>query len=140
MLEIEVGCAIIYAQDKVLIAQRHLEDSFGGYWEFPGGTREPGETLERCLEREVFEELGVRIRPEKFLCRRDHEYVAKKIALFFWLCAWVEGEPVAHDCKDFRWVSREEIRQVEFIPGDQDVLAGLLEHWEEYFKTRENSR
>jgi mutator protein MutT len=83
MERIAVGCAIIHKQGKLLIAQRHLKDSFGGYWEFPGGKREPHETIEACLEREALEELGIRIAPERLLCKRDHGTKDRGITLFF---------------------------------------------------------
>lgn len=133
MEAIEVGCAIIHKNGKLLIAQRHLTDSFGGYWEFPGGKREPEETIEACLTREAFEELGIRIRPERLLCNREHRTSERRISLFFYFCRWVSGEPQAIDCKDFSWVSREEIRCYTLLPGDLEVLEDLILHWEEYF-------
>lgn len=131
---LEVGCAIIHKNGKLLIAQRHLADSFGGYWEFPGGKREQNETIETCLAREVAEELGIRVQPERLLCNRVHGTGERKISLFFFFCRWVSGEPQAIDCKDFRWVSREDIRQHKLLPGDLEVLEGLVLHWDEYFK------
>jgi 8-oxo-dGTP diphosphatase len=136
----EVGCAIIHRQGKLLIAQRHLGDSFGGYWEFPGGKREKGETIEGCLEREVFEELAVRIIPERLLCKREHGTIDRRISLNFFFCRWVSGEPRAIDCKDFRWVVRENIREHTFLPGDLEVLEELILRWDEYFKTEKTCR
>lgn len=137
---VEVGCAIIRKEGRLLIAQRNLNDSYGGYWEFPGGKREANETLEACLVREVSEELGVRICPQKLLCRHAHETPGRKILLCFYFCDWAEGEPVALDCKDFRWVARNEIGQYQFPPGDGEVLEALKENWEEYFKVKGNGR
>lgn len=137
---IEVGCAIIRKDGLLLIAQRNLNDSYGGYWEFPGGKREPGETLEACLAREVFEELGVRVCPEKLLCRHTHELPGRKITLCFYFCDWTEGEPAALDCRDFRWVTRREIGKYKFLPGDLEVLEALKKNWEEYFKAKRNCR
>ena len=131
----EVGCAIIHKDGKLLIAQRHLQDSFGGYWEFPGGKREPNETIEECLAREAFEELGIRIHPERLLCNRVHGAPERRISLFFFFCRWMSEEPRAIDCKDFRWVSREDIRGYPLLPGDLEVLEDILLHWEKYFKT-----
>ena len=131
----EVGCAIIHKNGKLLIAQRHLQDSFGGYWEFPGGKREQNETIEECLAREAFEELEIRIHPERLLCNRVHGAPERRISLFFFFCKWVSGEPRAIDCKDFRWVSQEDIRRYTLLPGDLEVLEDLLLHWEKYFKT-----
>ena len=135
METLEVGCAIIYRNGKLLIAQRHLKDSFGGYWEFPGGKRERDETIEACLVREAFEELGICIHPERLFSRRVHETPDRRISLFFFFCRWVSGEPRAIDCKDFNWVSREDIRQYTLLPGDLEVLEDLILHWDEYFKT-----
>lgn len=132
---LEVGCAIIHKNGKLLIARRHLNDSFGGYWEFPGGKREPGETIEACLMREAVEELGIRIQPERLLRNEIQGAPERKISLFFYFCRWVSGEPRAIDCKDFRWVSREEIRRYALLPGDLEVLEDLILHWQEYFKT-----
>ena len=137
---IEVGCAIIHKNGKLLIAQRHLHDSFGGYWEFPGGKREENEAIEACLVREAQEELGVRILPERLLCRREHGHADRRIALFFFFCRWENGEPEAIDCKDFRWVDREEIRGYKFPPGDLEVLEDLILRWNRYFKTDGNGR
>lgn len=136
METIDVGCAIIHRGAELLIAQRHLEDSFGGYWEFPGGKREEGETIEECLVREVREELAILVRPHRLLCRKPIESSGKKIVLFFYFCEWQEGEPRAVECRDFRWVSKDGIRPYVFLPGDLEVLEDLGFHWEEYFKTR----
>lgn len=140
METLEVGCAIIHKNGKLLIAQRHLDDSFGGYWEFPGGKRERDETIEGCLAREAFEELGIRIQPEKFLCNRMQEASKCRISLSFFFCKWVSGEPRAIDCKDFAWVSREDIRQYALLPGDLEVLEDLVLHWDDYFKTGQTCR
>lgn len=145
METLEVGCAIIHKNGKILIAQRHLKDSFGGLWEFPGGKRERDETIESCLEREAFEELGIQIQPERLLCNKVYGpnpsqlkrsgTSERKVSLFFFFCKWVSGEPRAIDCKDFRWVSREDIRQYTLLPGDLEVLEDLVLRWEEYFTT-----
>jgi len=132
--DLEVGCAIIHKEGKLLIAQRRPEDSFGGFWEFPGGKREEGETIEACLVREVFEELGVRIRPYRLLYRKEIPSSGRKLFLFFYFCEWQNGEPQALDCKDFRWAGRADIRQYSFLPGDLEVLEDLDLHWNDYFK------
>ena len=137
---IEVGCAIIHKNGKLLIAQRHLADSFGGFWEFPGGKRERDETIEACLVREVLEELEVRVLPERLLCKRGHGVSGRRISLNFFFCRWVSGEPRAVDCKDFRWVAKEDIRGYTFLPGDLEVLEDLILHWDGYFKMDPNGR
>lgn len=138
---IEVGCAIIYKNGKLLVAQRHLQDSFGGYWEFPGGKREKEETLEACLKREVFEELGIQILPSKFWGCREYKTPERTIRLFFYLCAWEYGEPLALDCKDFKWISQGDLQKYLWLPGDREVLEDLACHWDQYFtKTDDDSQ
>ena len=131
----DVGCAIIHRGKELLIARRHLDDSFGGYWEFPGGKREEGETIEACLTREVREELDVRVRPHRFLSRKEVQASGRKLVLYFYLCEWQEGSPRAIDCLDHKWVSQTDIRGYQFLPGDLEVLQDLGLHWEEYFKS-----
>jgi mutator protein MutT len=129
----DVGCAIIHKNGKLLVAQRNLGDSFGGFWEFPGGKREKDETIEQCLRREVQEELGVLVEPERLLCKRDHGTPERKLSLHFFFCKWMSGDPQAIDCRDFSWVSHEDIRERTFLPGDLEVLEDLIGHWNEYF-------
>ncbi len=131
----DVGCAIIHKGKELLIAQRHLDDSFGGYWEFPGGKREEGETIEACLAREVREELDVIVRPHRLLSYKEVHASGKKLILHFYFCEWLEGSPRAVDCKDFRWVSRETLGGFQFLPGDLEVLEDLGRRWDEYFKS-----
>lgn len=126
MKTIEVGCAIIFHEGRILIAQRNADSSLGGYWEFPGGKREAGESLEECLIREVQEELGVVIQPEKFLRRTFHKYPDKTLALDFYLCKWVSGEPQALYCQAFQWVDPKELKNFQFPPADKEIIEELM--------------
>jgi 8-oxo-dGTP pyrophosphatase MutT (NUDIX family) len=63
MKQIDAAIAVITRGGRILVCQRHETDTFGGLWEFPGGKRESGETLEQCLARELIEELAVRAKP-----------------------------------------------------------------------------
>ena len=132
---VDVGCAVITKEGKVLIAQRKEDDHLGGYWEFPGGKREEGESLEACLIREAEEELGIQILPKLFLQRVAHISPARELRLHFMLCDWIAGEPVALDCADFRWVVPQELKNFRFPPADDGVIAELIEKQGEYFRS-----
>lgn len=137
---VEVGCAVISgsrrepeSRGRILIAQRKPGDSFGGFWEFPGGQLENGEQMEACLAREVREELGILISPRLFLGTVDHAYPAKTFRLHFYLCDWIHGKPVRHDCLNFRWVLPAELHRYSFPRADTDLILHLLRHQSRYF-------
>ncbi len=88
---IEVSAAIIFRDGKLLIAQRHTASHLGGLWEFPGGKREPGETSEQCLVREIREELGVEISVGELFEEVSHTYPEKSVHLKFFFCQVISG-------------------------------------------------
>ena len=122
---IDVACAVIWQRKKILIARRRKGDHLGGLWEFPGGKRMGGESLGACLEREIFEELAIRIKPIRFLRRIDHQYPEKAVSLYFIECELLEGTPWPRGCQDFRWVWPFEFRCYEFPPADETILKEL---------------
>jgi len=104
MERVDVDIAIISRGGKVLICQRKAENTFGGCWEFPGGKREPGETAEQCLRRELDEELAVRARPIEALDVIEHDYPAARVRLHPYLCEHTAGEPQLLACQQAIWV------------------------------------
>jgi len=127
MRVIEVGCAMIIKDGKLLAAQRNPGDTFGGFWEFPGGKKEDGETMEQCLVREVREEMGVEIRPRELFDRSDCVCPDKTIRLFFYFCDYVGGNPQCIDCQNFLWASAGDLVRLKFPEGDADVLRKLID-------------
>lgn len=125
LLSVDVACAVIRNQGKILIARRRKQDHLGGLWEFPGGKRLGGESLGACLEREIFEELAIRVKPVRFLMRTDHRYPEKKVSLYFYECLLVEGFPWARGSQEFRWVRSFELARYNFPPADEAILRRL---------------
>jgi mutator protein MutT len=123
---IECGVAVIRDQaGRILISRRKDDDSFGGYWEFPGGGREGAESMEACAVREVREELGVEIVTERLLRVIEKPYPGKDLRLTFFLCRYVSGEPQAIECAEARWVEPRELRGFLFPPANQMVIDEL---------------
>jgi mutator protein MutT len=122
---IEVSAALIFRAGKLLITQRHADSHLGGLWEFPGGKREPGETFEQCLVREIREELGVEIFVGELFEEIRHDYPEKSVHLKFFICRLPAGEPQPLDCAAVRWVEKTGLGHYEFPAADAQLLARL---------------
>ena len=122
---IDVAAALIFHEDKLLIAQRYPDSHLGGLWEFPGGKREPDESFEQCLRRELREELGIEVSVGELIESLTHEYSEKRVYLQFFRCQWTGGSPEAIGCPDFKWVSAAELRQYSFPAADARLLDRL---------------
>ncbi|HEY2328307.1 MAG TPA: 8-oxo-dGTP diphosphatase MutT [Verrucomicrobiae bacterium] len=122
---IEVSAALIFRGGKILITQRRAGAHLGGLWEFPGGKREPGETFEQCLVREIREELGVEIFVGELFEEVAHDYPEKSVRLKFFLCKLLSGEPQPLDCAAVRWAGKAELAGFEFPAADVRLLARL---------------
>ena len=122
---IEVSAALIFRGGKLLITRRHADAHLGGLWEFPGGKREPDETFEQCLVREIREELGVEISVGKLFESVTHAYPEKTVHLKFFVCRLERGEPQLLGCAAFKWVEKSELEDYEFPPADAMLLEKL---------------
>jgi mutator protein MutT len=122
---IEVAAALLFREGKLLITRRHDDAHLGGLWEFPGGKREPGETFEQCLRRELHEELGCEVEVRELVESITHAYPEKTVHLRFHRCRWVAHEPRPIDCAAVQWVTREELHQFDFPAADAQLLDRL---------------
>jgi 8-oxo-dGTP diphosphatase len=120
-----VTAAIIVSQGKVLIARRRRGDSMEGFWEFPGGSLEPGETLQECLERELAEELCVEAIAGDVVAESSHCDERGALRLIALRAEIVSGEPApaAHD--EIAWVDPRDLASYRLSPADVPI-AGLL--------------
>ncbi len=125
---LEVAAAIIEnEQGQLLIARRKQGKSQGGLWEFPGGKIEQGESVEACLQRELQEEMNISIDPYEPFGVNDHAYGTMQIRLFAHRARFVGGEISLVDHDEYRWASREELREYSFAPADIPFVVRLLE-------------
>jgi len=125
-----VVAAVLYdSEGRVLIAQRPPDKHMGGYWEFPGGKIAPGETAAQALQRELAEELGVRIEAGQCrpLLQLRHAYPDRVIELqVFVLDRW-RGEPAGLEGQALQWVPPRALMRHGLLPADQPIVAALLE-------------
>ena len=122
---VEVSAGLIFREGKLLIAQRHRDSHLGGLWEFPGGKREPDETFEQCLARELREELGVEVEVGELVESLTHAYPEKTVVLKFFRCELKLHEPRPLGCLDLKWITPAELRNYEFPAADARLLEKL---------------
>ena len=123
---VRVAAAVIVRADgAVLLAQRPPGKAYAGYWEFPGGKLEPGETPAHALARELREELGIGVRAASPWLVQEFVYPHAHVELhFFRVRAW-DGEPVGHDGQAFAWQDPGAIAVAPLLPANTRVLAAL---------------
>ncbi len=119
---------LIWQDGRLLISKRPAGSHLAGFWEFPGGKQEIGETLEECLEREIKEELGIEVRVEKLLFTVGHEYDNRKISLYLFSCTQLSGEPEPLECEEVRWIHPKDLMQYRLPPPDRHILQ-FLKNW-----------
>ncbi|HXN07444.1 MAG TPA: (deoxy)nucleoside triphosphate pyrophosphohydrolase [Nitrospiria bacterium] len=126
MDRIEVAAAVISKEGKFLITLRQEKGILGGYWEFPGGKKEPEESLETCLARELREELGIGITVGKKIARIAYDYPDRKVDLHFFSCDWCEGALQNNLDPEFRWVEAAKLNQYPFPPANAKLIEMLM--------------
>ena len=125
MKSIEVSAGLVFRSGKLLITQRHTNTHLGGLWEFPGGKREPNETFEECLARELREELGIEVEVGEVIESVTHAYPEKTVHLKFFRCQWKRHEPRALECPAFEWISAADLDRYSFPAADAHLLQRL---------------
>ncbi len=126
---IPCGVAIIRREREFLIAQRNPGDTFGSFWEFPGGKKEADETFEECVVREAAEELGVEIEVQNKFTELSREHNQKVIWLNFYLCSYISGDPKPLDCQDVRWTDVMELKNFRFPPANERIIDELVKNY-----------
>lgn len=122
---VKVALALVVKGGRLLITQRPPGTHLGGMWEFPGGKLRDGELPERCAEREVLEETGVRCRAESCRPAFGFRYPEREVWLIPVKCAWLEGEPELLEVADARWVTAEELSNFEFPEANGELIREL---------------
>ena len=118
-----VTAAIIIKDGKILIAKRKE-----GKWEFPGGRVEGNESLEKCLKRELKEELGMKIEKIKPFMKVSHEYDFGWIELYVFIVK-CEGEARAKEHEKIKWIGIDDIDHYDFMDADKKVVKELKKKW-----------
>ena len=126
MTRLIVSAAIIERDGCFLVTKRQKGVHLEGYWEFPGGKCDPGETVAACLARELREELDVDAHVGREVYETSHAYPERTVQLHFLECELL-GEPRPMVGQEMRWVAREELSHLTFPPADAELIELLIE-------------
>lgn len=119
-----VAAAVIEQSDRFLVTRRQVGVHLAGYWEFPGGKCEPGESAVECLRREIREELQTDVIVGDEIYATAHEDRARFVELHFFRCK-LAGEPRPALGQQMQWIARAELRTAQFPPADAELIEQL---------------
>jgi mutator protein MutT len=120
-----VAIGIVVRNGQVLICRRRAIDPLAGYWEFPGGKVEPGESPAHCLHRELCEELAIQVAIRTTIDPFEYTYPHVKVVLHPFLCDHVDGEAVPLAADELRWVRPTDLIIYRFPPANDDLLEQI---------------
>jgi 8-oxo-dGTP diphosphatase len=126
-MTIVVTAAVVERGGRLLVTRRQKGVHLEGFWEFPGGKCDAGETLQACLARELREELAVDATIGAEIYTVSHAYPERTVELHFFQCE-LRGEPVPQIGQEMRWVPRAELAAFAFPPADAELIAMLMGH------------
>jgi len=121
MTTIVVTAAVIERDDRLLVTRRPQGTHLEGYWEFPGGKCDPGETHEACLARELREELGASAAVGAEILCVTHAYPDRTVELHFFRCR-LTSEAVPQMGQEMQWVAREQLGSLTLPPADKELV------------------
>lgn len=122
-----VACALLDADQRILLAKRPAGKPMAGLWEFPGGKIEPGETPEQAIVRELREELGVEpcercLHPFAFV---SHPYESFHIVMPLFVCRTWDGFPHPREGQELAWVKKDKLKNFAMPAADLPLAAEL---------------
>ena len=119
-----VTAAVVERGGRLLVTRRQKGVHLEGYWEFPGGKCDQGETVASCLARELREELDVDVLVGEEVFTTSHAYRDRSVELHFLECRLL-SEPNPTLGQEMRWVTRADLSRLTFPPADEELIVWL---------------
>lgn len=127
MKRINVAVGIVTdKKQRVLVGQRVVKDQYFKKWEFPGGKLEAGESPEQALQRELHEELGIKVIASSPLITLEHDYPDRKVKLSVLRVTRFSGNVRGREKQALRWVTLESIEALDFLEGNKPIIEKLI--------------
>lgn len=126
MKTVRVAAAII-RKDNQIFATRRGYGTFRGGWEFPGGKIEEGETPQEALVREIREELNTQVRVGELVDTVEYDYPEFHLSMDCFWCQVVQGDLELKEHEAARWLTKEELFSVDWLPADIELIGKLKE-------------
>ncbi len=131
MKTIRVVAAIIRATNEngepIIFATKRGYGEFKGGWEFPGGKIEPRETPEQALKREIMEELDTEVEVGELLDTIEYDYPTFHLSMDCFWCEILSGELVLKEHEDARWLTKDQLKDVEWLPADITLIEKIAD-------------
>lgn len=131
MKTIRVVAAVIRAVNNenkpVIFATQRGYGEFKGGWEFPGGKIESGETPQQALKREIMEELDTEIAVRELIDTIEYDYPDFHLSMDCFWCEVIHGELILKEAEDAKWLTREHLADVKWLPADVTLIEKIGE-------------
>lgn len=124
MKTIEVVAAIILKDNKVYATQRGYGE-FKGWWEFPGGKTEPGESLEDALKREIMEELEAEVSVGELLETVEWDYTNFHLTMHCFVCTLLSDTIQLNEHEADAWLDADSLHTVKWLPADEGLIPKI---------------
>ncbi|MCS6798014.1 MAG: (deoxy)nucleoside triphosphate pyrophosphohydrolase [Myxococcota bacterium] len=125
MAPVVVAAAVVERDGRLLLTRRREGSHLSGYWEFPGGKLEQGESPAEAVMRECLEECGLRVRPRRLLDVVFHRYPERDVLLLFYECQWLAGRVRHLGVAAHAWVRPDELSRFPLPPADEPIVRRL---------------
>ncbi len=129
MIKLVVACALINEYGNVLINERPVGKDYAGYWEFPGGKVDEGETPEEAIIRELKEEINIDVTGSCLapLSFTEKQYDNYYVVVLLYVCRRWNGHVMPMEEQELAWVNPKEIDNFNLLPADKSFFASLRE-------------